>query len=56
LYGILAKSNRRAIGGQIAVSFMEDNVKRMIYMDVNSGGSFVSNPWRKAKGIGRAKM
>jgi tetratricopeptide (TPR) repeat protein len=50
------KSNRSAIGAHIAVSFTEDTVKRTVYMDVNSGGSFGSNPLRKEIGIGKAKM
>jgi tetratricopeptide (TPR) repeat protein len=50
------KSNRSAIGAHIAVSFMEDTVKRTVCMDVNSGGSFGSNPLRKEIGIGKAKM
>jgi tetratricopeptide (TPR) repeat protein len=50
------KSNRSAIGAHIAVSFTDDTVKRTVYMDVNSGGSFGSNPLRKEIGIGKAKM
>ncbi len=50
------KSNRSAIGAHIAVSFKEDTVQRTVYMDVNSGGSFGSNPFRKEIGIGKAKM
>ncbi|HEY4875008.1 MAG TPA: CRTAC1 family protein, partial [Puia sp.] len=50
------KSNRSAIGAHIAVSFTEDTVKRTVYMDVNSGGSFGSNPLRKEIGIGKAKI
>jgi hypothetical protein len=50
------KSNRSAIGAHIAISFMEDSAKRTVYMDVNSGGSFGSNPLRKEIGIGKAKM
>lgn len=49
-------SNRSAIGANIAVSFTEDGVKRTVYRDVNSGGSFGSSPFRKEIGIGRAKM
>jgi FG-GAP-like repeat/ASPIC and UnbV len=49
------KSNRSAIGAHIAVTFTEDNKKRTVYMDVNSGGSFGSNPLRKEIGIGEAK-
>ncbi|HSZ32073.1 MAG TPA: CRTAC1 family protein, partial [Puia sp.] len=49
------KSNRSAIGAHIAVSFTEKAMKRTVYMDVNSGGSFGSNPLRKEIGIGEAK-
>jgi tetratricopeptide (TPR) repeat protein len=48
------KSNRSAIGAHIAVSFTENEKKRTVYMDVNSGGSFGANPLRKEIGIGRA--
>ena len=50
------KSNRSAIGAHIAVSFREDTIKRTVYMDVNSGGSFGSSPLRKEIGIGKAKI
>ncbi|HMH21426.1 MAG TPA: FG-GAP-like repeat-containing protein [Puia sp.] len=50
------KSNRSAIGAHISVSFREDSVKRTVYMDVNSGGSFGGNPFRKEIGIGQAKI
>jgi FG-GAP-like repeat/ASPIC and UnbV len=48
------KSNRSAIGAHIAVSFTDSGIKRTVYMDVNSGGSFGANPLRKEIGIGRA--
>jgi hypothetical protein len=48
------KSNRSAIGAQIAVGFTEGSRKRTVYMDVNSGGSFGANPFRKSIGIGMA--
>ncbi len=50
------KSNRSAIGAHIEVSFRENGIKRTVYMDVNSGGSFGGNPFRKEIGIGKAKM
>jgi hypothetical protein len=50
------KSNRSAIGARIAVSFEEDGMKRTVYRDVNSGGSFGSSPLRREIGIGKAKM
>ncbi len=49
------KSNRSAIGAHIAVKFTEDSVQRTVYCDVNSGGSFGSNPLRKEIGLGKAK-
>ncbi|HTB25349.1 MAG TPA: CRTAC1 family protein [Puia sp.] len=50
------KSNRSAIGAHIAVTFTEESKKRTVFMDVNSGGSFGSNPLRKEIGIGKAKL
>ncbi len=50
------KSNRSAIGAHIVVKFTEDSVKRTVYMDVNSGASFGSSPFRKEIGIGKAKI
>ena len=50
------KSNRSAIGARIAVHFTDSGIKRTVYMDVNSGGSFGANPLRKEIGIGRAKQ
>ena len=50
------QSNHSAIGAHIEVYFREDGVKRSVYMDVTSGGSFGGNPFRKEIGIGKAKM
>ena len=50
------KSNKSAIGAHIIVNFREDGVKRSVYMDVNSGGSFGANPLRKEIGIGKATV
>jgi len=47
-------SNRAAIGAKIKVSFKENNIERSVYRDVNSGGSFGSNPLRQHIGIGGA--
>ena len=47
-------SNRVAIGAKIKVTFKENNIKRSVYRDVNSGGSFGSNPLRQHIGIGQA--
>jgi hypothetical protein len=50
------KANRAAIGSRIKVSFTENGLKRSVYKDVNSGGSFGSGPLRQELGIGQAKM
>jgi tetratricopeptide (TPR) repeat protein len=47
-------SNRVAIGAKIKVTFKENNIERSVYRDVNSGGSFGSNPLRQHIGIGQA--
>ncbi len=47
-------SNKAAIGAKIKVTFKEDGVERSVYRDVNSGGSFGSNPLRQHIGVGRA--
>jgi hypothetical protein len=49
------KANRAAIGSRIKVTFTENGVKRSVYKDVNSGGSFGSSPLRQEIGIGQAK-
>ena len=49
------KANRCAIGSYIKVTFTENGVKRNVYKDVNSGGSFGSSPLRQEIGIGQAK-
>lgn len=48
-------ANKAAIGSRIKVSFTENGVKRSVYKDVNSGGSFGSSPLRQEVGIGQAK-
>lgn len=50
------KVNRCAIGTRIKITITENGVKRSIYRDVNSGGSFGASPLRREIGIGRAKM
>lgn len=47
-------SNKAAIGAKIKVTFKEEGIERSVYRDVNSGGSFGSNPLRQHIGIGRA--
>jgi hypothetical protein len=49
------KANKAAIGSRIKVTFTENGVKRSVYHDVNSGGSFGSSPLRQEMGIGQAK-
>jgi hypothetical protein len=46
--------NKAAIGARLKVYFREDNKPRVVYRDVNSGGSFGANPLRQHIGIGRA--
>ncbi|HLY68139.1 MAG TPA: CRTAC1 family protein, partial [Puia sp.] len=48
------RSNRSAIGARIIIKITENGIKRSIYTDVNSGGSFGSSPLRKEIGIGKA--
>lgn len=50
------KSNRSAIGSRIKVTFTDNGLKRTVYKDVNSGGSFGSSPLRQEVGIGQARM
>ncbi len=50
------KTNRAAIGARIKVTFKENGVERSVYHDVNSGGSFGSNPLEQHIGIGSAAM
>jgi hypothetical protein len=45
-------SNRAAIGAKIKVTFRENNQERSVYRDVNSGGSFGSNPLCQHIGVG----
>ncbi len=46
-------SNRAAIGARIKVTFKDSNTVRSVYRDVNSGGSFGSNPLNQHIGLGR---
>lgn len=48
--------NRAAIGAKIKVSFTENGVARFVYREVNSGGSFGSNPLQQHIGIGSAAI
>jgi hypothetical protein len=46
--------NRPAIGARIKLCITENGVRRCIYKDVNSGGSFGANPLRQHIGMGSA--
>ena len=46
-------SNKAGIGAKIKVTFKENDIERSVYRDVNSGGSFGSNPLRQHIGIGQ---
>jgi hypothetical protein len=52
LEGVVA--NKAAIGSTIKLTITDNGVKRFIYRDVNSGGSFGSSPLRREIGIGAA--
>jgi hypothetical protein len=47
-------SNRAAVGAKIKVTFTADGRKRSVYREVNSGGSFGSNPLEQHIGVGKA--
>lgn len=47
-------SNKAAIGARIKVIFKESGIERSVYRDVNSGGSFGSNPLAQHIGLGQA--
>jgi tetratricopeptide (TPR) repeat protein len=48
--------NRAAIGARIKISFTENGNKRVLYRDVNSGGSFGANPLMQHIGTGAATI
>ncbi len=50
------RSNKAAIGARVAVKFKENGVERVVYRDVNSGGSFGASPLRREIGVGQATM
>jgi hypothetical protein len=54
LEGVTA--NRAGIGARIRVTFRENGIERSVYHDVNSGGSFGSNPLEQHIGIGSATL
>ena len=47
-------SNRVAIGARLRVTFKENGIERSVYRDINSGGSFGSNPLQQHIGLGKA--
>ena len=49
-----SECNRAAIGTRLKISFTENGNKRVVYRDVNSGGSFGANPLMQHIGIGAA--
>jgi len=49
-------SNRAAIGAKLKITFTENGEQRTMYREVNSGGSFGSNPLQQHIGIGKATM
>jgi hypothetical protein len=50
------KANKAAIGSHIKLTFTENGIKRRVYRDVNSGGSFGSSPLQQEIGIGQATL
>jgi hypothetical protein len=48
--------NRAAIGAKVKVTFKENGKERAVYRDINSGGSFGSNPLTQHIGIGQAAV
>jgi hypothetical protein len=48
------KANRAAIGAKIKITFAENGNIRSVYRELNSGGSFGSNPLMQHIGIGQA--
>lgn len=48
--------NRSAIGTKIKVSFKENGKNRVVYRELNSGGSFGSSPLRREIGVGQATV
>ena len=48
------KSNKAAIGSKLKITFVDNGVKRSVYRDLNSGGSFGSSPIQAEIGVGHA--
>ena len=49
------KSNRQSVGAKITVTITENGKQRIVYRELNSGGSFGCSPLRQTIGIGTAK-
>jgi hypothetical protein len=49
-------TNRSAIGSHVKVTFREKGIKRVVYRDVNSGGSFGASALRREIGIGQSDL
>lgn len=47
------QTNRMAIGARIKITFNEEGTKRLLFREVNSGGSFGGNPFRQEIGLGQ---
>ncbi|WP_162996355.1 CRTAC1 family protein [Mucilaginibacter celer] len=50
------KCNKAAIGSQLKITFNDKGVKRSVYRDLNSGGSFGSSPIQAEIGVGHANI
>ncbi len=48
------QTNRAAIGAKVTLKLTENGQPRMVYREVNSGGSFGASPLRREIGIGQA--
>ena len=53
---LIRKDNMNVIGTSVRVTFYENGIKRNVYRDVNSGGSFGASPLRREIGIGEATL
>ena len=50
------QTNKSGIGAKLVVNVLENGVKRSIFREMNSGGSFGSNPLRLTIGLGAAEI
>jgi hypothetical protein len=51
-----SETNRSAIGTRIKLSFNDNGIRRTVYRDVNTGGSFGCSTLRREIGIGKAEI